>query len=326
MSDPSLPTISVVMGVYNAERTVRQAVDSILSQTYKDWELIIVNDGSTDSTGKILAEYADTDARVRVIEQANQGLTRSLITGTALARGQYIARQDADDISLPCRFQRQLETIEPEPDCVLVTSWVEDVSPEGVRCGLHKELHHKLRLLSGNELTLDGIAAHGSVLMRRVTFEKVGGYRSCFYYAQDSDLWLRLSSQGMFLVVPEILYQRIVGIDSISSRFRQAQSRFCELAQSSFRETTAGNSDASCLSEAEELAQECRIKRGQPTSPSEIATSMLLLASQLTKRNPSLARNYLWKAIRTCPTHWRSWKALLIQSLTTDYRNGCDSN
>ena len=106
------PTVSVVMGVYNAERTLKAAVESILSQSFSDFELIVVNDGSTDKTQEILADFARRDARVRVVTQTNQGLTRSLILGCELASGRYIARQDADDVSMPDRFMQLVQLIQ----------------------------------------------------------------------------------------------------------------------------------------------------------------------------------------------------------------------
>ena len=307
------------MGVYNAEDTLRRAVDSILTQTFRDFEFIIVNDGSVDGTSEILAEYSKADSRVRVIDQPNQGLTRSLVMASELARGAYLARQDADDISLPERLQKQVEILESDPGCVLVTSWVEDVSPEGVVCNRHQSLTHRVRINSQDEVEMTGIAAHGSVMMRREEFEKAGGYRPCFYYAQDSDLWLRLSLCGRFLVAPCVLYRRVIGIGSISSRFRQAQSRFCELAQESYRAIRAGASDAVIVADAERMAQECRQQKGQPTSRYEIATSLLLLAAQLMPTDPQLARKYLQKAIQTSPYHWRSWKALFQSCLPSSF-------
>jgi glycosyltransferase involved in cell wall biosynthesis len=299
------------MGVYNAEDTLRRAVDSILTQTFREFEFIIINDGSNDATAQILAEYSKADSRVRVIDQANQGLTRSLVTASEIARGTYLARQDADDISLPERLQMQADVLASDPDCVLVTSWVEDVSPEGVVCNLHQSLTHRVRINAQDEVELTGIAAHGSVMMRRDAFDRAGGYRACFYYAQDSDLWLRLSLLGRFLFVPCVLYRRVIGIGSISSRFRQAQTRFCELAQESYRAIRAGGSDAVIVADAELVAKECRRQEGQPTSSHEVATSLLLLAAQIMKSDRQLARKYLWKAIQTSPFHMRSWKALL---------------
>ncbi len=301
------------MGVYNAQSSLAQAVNSILAQTFSDLELIVVNDGSTDASGDILADIQGIDDRLCVIDQPNQGLTRSLILGCEVAKGKFIARQDADDVSLPDRLRRQVSALESNPDAVLATSWVEDVSPEEIVVTVHRDLRHSIDLHSGSRHELTGVAAHGSVLMRRDSLMQAGGYRSCFYYAQDSDLWLRLSDYGNFVVIPEILYRRFVGTGSISSRFRLAQSRFCELAQECFRASTAGKGDEAFLAEAEQLARDCRASQGTPIAASVEATSLLLLASQLFDEHPVLARQYLWKAIRTFPFHLRSWKALLLR-------------
>src|SRR4030042_1971241 len=100
------------MSVYNGEKYLKEAVESILNQTFRDFEFIIINDGSTDGTGAILASYQQKDARIRIYNQENQGLIASLNRGCQLARGEYIARMDADDISLPQRLQRQLDYME----------------------------------------------------------------------------------------------------------------------------------------------------------------------------------------------------------------------
>lgn len=314
------------MGVYNAEHTLRAAVDSVLQQSLLDFEFVIVNDGSTDGTGAILTHYQQRDSRIRVINQPNQGLTKSLVLGCELATGKLIARQDADDVSLPERLQKQVEILSRNDQAVLATSWVEDVSPEGVRCGVHRELPHSITLRSGQLHSLVGIPAHGSVLIRRDSLERAGGYRACFYYAQDSDLWLRLSEQGRFVVVPEVLYRRVIGTQSISSRFRGAQSRFCELAQECFRAVQDGRSESEFLAEAESLADGCRKGKGQPTSRHEQATSLLLLAGQLRAHDPVLSKKYLRLAVKTCPIHWRSWKALLLNSLRPFKAGGQHSN
>ena len=114
------PEVSVVMSVYNGATDLRTSVDSILSQEGVNLELIVVNDGSTDNSANILQEYAGSDERVRVISQQNQGLTRALVVGCAAARGEYIARQDAGDISLPGRLIKQLNTISENPDSAFV--------------------------------------------------------------------------------------------------------------------------------------------------------------------------------------------------------------
>ena len=117
------PEVSVVMGVYNGGDSLSRTLESVLSQQGVDLEFIVVNDGSTDNTLSILNDYSEKDNRLRVLDQENSGLTRSLIRGCAEARGEFIARQDAGDISLPGRLRKQLDLIQKNPDVVLVSCW-----------------------------------------------------------------------------------------------------------------------------------------------------------------------------------------------------------
>src|SRR5688572_25740567 len=114
------PTVSVVMTVYNTERYVREAVESILGQTFRDFEFIIIDDGSTDSAPAILREYADRDPRIRLVSRPNTGIVRAANEGIALARGNYLARMDSDDVALPHRFEKQVRYLNEHPACVLV--------------------------------------------------------------------------------------------------------------------------------------------------------------------------------------------------------------
>src|SRR5512135_1833139 len=129
MSDP--PLISVCMPVYNAERYIARAVESILGQTFGDFEFLILDDGSTDGSLEILRRYANHDPRIRLTSRPNKGLPPSLNELVDQARGEFIARMDADDVALPERFARQVEYLRAHPDCVLVGSRVQLVDPEG---------------------------------------------------------------------------------------------------------------------------------------------------------------------------------------------------
>src|SRR5258706_14041022 len=116
----SSPAVSVVMPVYNGERYLASAIDSILAQTFTDFELIAVDDGSTDSSLPMLKRYAERDPRVRVISRPNTGIVGALSDAIAAARAPLIARMDADDLSLPLRFERQVAYLSGHPQCVLV--------------------------------------------------------------------------------------------------------------------------------------------------------------------------------------------------------------
>jgi glycosyltransferase involved in cell wall biosynthesis len=120
----SIPEISVVMGVYNAADNLCETMESVLSQEGVSLEFIVIDDGSTDGSDVTLADYARHDARVRILHQQNQGLTRALIMGCEGARGKYIARQDAGDISLPNRLGLQKAVLDQHEDCAFVSCWI----------------------------------------------------------------------------------------------------------------------------------------------------------------------------------------------------------
>lgn len=153
------PTITVLMPVFNCELYIKDAVDSILNQTYNNFEFLIIDDASTDETVSIIKAY--TDSRIKLIEKPiNTGLTNSLNQGLKLAKGKYIARMDGDDISLPERFEKQITFLEKNPEVVLCGSWFNVIGSELVIKTPENYEDIKLALLKGNCI------AHPSVMMR----------------------------------------------------------------------------------------------------------------------------------------------------------------
>ena len=213
MSDPKL---SVVMSVYNGEAFVADAIECILGQTYRDFELILINDGSKDASLAIMQDYAAKDDRIRIIDQANTGLTIALRRGVEAARGQYIARMDVDDISLPQRFEKQMALIEANPDLVAVTSDVEHFYDDGTVAAIAR-YRRDPRLLPLLLCFVNVIGGHGQMIYSRAAYMAAGGYDPDFNYAEDYDLWARLADHGPFGNVPEVLYRYRTGHESISS-------------------------------------------------------------------------------------------------------------
>ncbi len=215
------PRISVIMGVYNDASYVRKAIDSILNQTYKDFEFIIINDGSTDDTAEILATY--DDPRVINIAQNNQGLVASLNRGIKKAKGTFIARQDADDYSEPDRLEKQMLFLGDHKNTVVLGSSMKVMDNGG-------RIRHKHHVLLAEaelkqELLLRSPFAHGSVIFNKKAALQVGMYKQDFWPAEDYELWLRLSKFGDFANINEPLYvyrENTLGI-SLSNKKLQLQ-------------------------------------------------------------------------------------------------------
>ncbi len=210
------PTVSALMAVCNGEKYLRQAVDSVLAQTFRDFEFIIIDDGSRDASLDILEGYAHMDRRIHLISRPNKGLTKSLNEGLQVAKGEFIARMDGDDVSLPTRFEKQVAYLQEHPDIALVGSRVEFIDPDG----------SPINLKPGMVLTHDEIDAallrkgwpvvHPAVMMRREAVLKIGGYSEQFLTNQDHDLFLRLAERGRLANLPDVLLQYRQHFESIS--------------------------------------------------------------------------------------------------------------
>ncbi len=199
------PMISVCMPVYNAERYVAEAIQSILGQTLRDFEFLIIDDGSTDGSRRILEGYAVREPRIRLTCRANLGLVATLNELIDQAQGEFLARMDADDIALPERFRRQADYLCGHPSCSVVGCRVRVIDPDGdPLCDWFEERPHEVLddlLLQGG---VSSVICHPSVLMRRDAVLAVGKYRD-FSIEEELDLFLRLAESGKLAILPEIL-------------------------------------------------------------------------------------------------------------------------
>lgn len=213
------PEISVAMGVYNAAPYLAAAIESVLSQTFADFEFLIVNDGSDDESGAILAHYADADPRIRVLDQPNRGLVASLNRIIGESRGQLIARMDADDLSMPNRFARQKAFLDSHPDYGVISSWAEDMNEDGSPRPLRRPdqpVDHAAFMAA-----IDAgrpLLCHPAAMIRRDVLVSVGGYRPAFRHCEDYDLWLRLASITRIGSLPERLVRYRYSETQVSTR------------------------------------------------------------------------------------------------------------
>jgi glycosyltransferase involved in cell wall biosynthesis len=200
-----MPTISVIMPAYNAAGYIAQAIESILKQTFSDFEFIIIDDGSQDETLAVVERYSGIDRRILPIHWVHIGIARSLNMMLEGASGTFIARMDADDIAMPERLARQLEYLKDHPECAVVGTRVLCVDPDNVPiCELFNVTEHDR--IDCRHMEFRGSAiAHPSVLMRRGVIEDLGGYRVDTEPAEDIDLWLRIAERAHLANLPNVL-------------------------------------------------------------------------------------------------------------------------
>lgn len=194
------PSISVVMPVHNGLPHLDQAIESIVDQTFPDFELVILNDGSTDGTGRLLREWQCKDARIRTFEsQRNLGVVGSSNFVVSQARAELVARMDADDIARPDRLRRQWEIVSKDPNVHMVGTLWEGIDARG--CLVRPR--DRWRCLRRSAFAP---FPHGSIMFRKTAFERAGGYRQCCRYWEDHDLYWRMEAAGKIVVIPDALY------------------------------------------------------------------------------------------------------------------------
>ncbi|WP_395393309.1 glycosyltransferase [Novosphingobium sp. BL-8A] len=239
-----IPAISVAMSVYNGERYLAEAIESVLAQSFGDFEFLIVDDGSRDSTPAIIRDYAAQDGRVRPIIRENRGLIASLNEMLETATAPLVARMDADDICRPDRFEKQFAFLAEHPDYGVVGSWSEDIGEHGEalqRGGEDHPLNHEEMLAA----IADGgqLICHPAAMYRRDIVLSVGGYHAAFRHCEDLDLWLRLASVTKMGNIGERLvrYRRYPG--QVSSRHATEQQTGSAISRLAWEERHAGRPD-----------------------------------------------------------------------------------
>ncbi len=207
------PKISVLMPVYNGEKYLRESIDSVLSQTFSDFELIIVNDGSYDTSLDIIQSYKDK--RIRLINnRINVGLIKSLNIGLIQCGGTYTARLDQDDIALPKRFEIQYAFMEKHADIDIVGSWTECISPYGEKIKITRNPENKNVIKY--ELIFNNIMFHSSIFFRTETIRKNGGYSEDFLHSEDYEMYSRPGKELRCANIPQVLFKLRLHNESIT--------------------------------------------------------------------------------------------------------------
>jgi glycosyltransferase involved in cell wall biosynthesis len=291
------PTVSVLLPAYNAGRYVAQAVESILRQTFADFELLILDDGSADDTGDVCRRYT-RDTRVAYLRRGNRGLVATLNELAGLARGGLLARMDADDVARPGRLAAQVAYLRAHPDCVLVGGMVRSIDEWG---GEVPGWSPPCDDAAIQDCLLRGMTAvyHPTAMMRRDAFDVAGGYRPEAWPAEDLDLWLRLGELGRLANLPDVVLEYRDHGGSIMS-----------------------NHMARGLAAGERVAREAAGRRGVESPyeplPAYRPTTRGGLAAQAIERgwgawhrgDGEIARRYAARALRLAPWRPAAWRLL----------------
>lgn len=303
------PEVSVVMSVFNRPLELKDSVESVLEQRYENFELIVVNDGSTDSqVTAYLNELKATEPRVRIVNQANLGLTQALICGCDLARGQYIARIDVGDQMSPSRLEMQANIFNEFLNCAFVSSWTRYYGPNWEPISIQKEpvFGTPQPVIQRGDLGLSqNIPMHGSVAFRKTAYLAAGGYRKEFYYGQDWDLWYRLAEIGDYFVIPEVLYKARYFPNAISTTKAQHQR---EIAKYSFEAHVARKKKQP---EIEILESAATIRpKGESFERSitrkQLADGNYYIGQLMRNAGHVTCRNYFKAALQAYPFHLKS--------------------
>lgn len=292
-SPASIPRISVVMPVYNAVRFLEAAVTSILEQTFPDFELICVDDGSTDASLRLLQQLQQRDKRIRIISRPNTGIVRALNDGLAVARGEFVARMDSDDLALPERFKIQVDFLDANPEVVCVGARARcidvDDDPTGVwRVPLEHAGIESRHIQEG----LGGGIIHPVVMIRRQVLMDAGGYHTGTELAEDLDLWLRLAEVGKLANIPAVLLNYRIVSTGLSMSRRVDQER-----------------------QARTVVNAARTRRGlapldtpvEPQIPNEVSQLQRFVLEASYEGYWKSARKYAWRLIKKTPGTYQGW-------------------
>lgn len=285
------PKITVLMPAYNAGPYIREAIDSVLQQTYTDFELLVINDGSKDDTADILASY--NDVRMKVIHQANMGLVKTLNKGLSVAAGEYIARFDADDVCYPERLKEQVEFLDKHPDYVLIGSEADYMDEAG-----NFIFTYEFKYYEDEEIRAAGFrlcpVIHSAVSFRKQAVVDAGGYDERAITFEDHLLWRNLAKYGKMKNVHKSHIKVRFNPDSATIDEKWRGRDFLELKARSIQQGFVNDEDAALLKE---------ILRKQNFAAYKKAAYYSMMGKKFlwNQHNPAQARTHLINAIKTQP-------------------------
>lgn len=284
------PSVSVVMAVYNGALYLKTAIQSVLDQSLPDFELIVINDGSTDDTEKIIKSFSDP--RIVYIKQSNQGLGAALNTGIAKAKGKYIARMDADDISLPLRLQSQFDYLGAHPDIALVGTSYQVINEQGKASEIFTGLNQPDDVYE--EFLVRNPFGHGTAMFRRDVLDEVGNYDEARDAIEDYDLWWRIAKKYQVSNVSDVLYQwRVVKTGMSHSGSEQRQQPILSVLETIWNQNQPAKLSASIIKHRyhfylQQLPEETAARLADQYIHNQYAIGLAMIAKK--QRQAGLAR------------------------------------
>jgi glycosyltransferase involved in cell wall biosynthesis len=230
------PTISILMPVYNGEKFLSEAIQSVIDQTYKHWELIIINDGSTDDTEKILEGAKQNDSRIISLNKSHSGVVKSLNYGLNNASGKFIARIDSDDLWFPGKLKFQIFEFEKNKNLMLHGTSVVFIDEAGKKLhdqrGFNNKKHLNYRQIR-YRLMKNNLFCHSSVMFRRELLELIGAYNERFKNSEDYEFWIRAARHAECEISDRVMAQYRVWSETVSLQKREEQIIFSLKARAS---------------------------------------------------------------------------------------------
>ena len=291
------PRASVLLPIYNAENFLGEAIESVLKQTWTDFELLLLNDGSTDNSTKIIEKYCVQDKRCRHLAWENVGLVETLNRGIGAAKGGVLFRMDADDVCSSDRFEKQIQFLESNPNCVAVGSRVLLIDPDGMPILEMGAMASHEEIDAGNLSGVGSVMCHPAVAMRRDAAIKIGAYRAEYKHAEDVDFFLRMGEIGRLANMSQVLlkYRQHLGSIGYAHRALQVTSTFAAIAEARRRRGLASN----------DFQQNTVCDTASPTLV-EVYRKWAWWA--LSAGNTTTARKYAKLALLNGIFDWHNWK------------------
>ncbi len=220
------PKVTVITAAYNANQYLKDALDSLLNQTYQNFEVVIIDDGSTDNTKEIVYEYVNKHPNLfRYYYQSNRGCVSARNSAIKKARGEYIAVLDADDIYLSSKLTKQVNFLDTHPEVALISSDIEFIDADGRSLGKSNRSGDAFSV-AWHLLFHNFLGGHSQVLFRRDLIVKLGCYSKIYRYSSDYALWSLLTENHNIVILPDVLTRYRMHSDKISVKFRGEQSKF----------------------------------------------------------------------------------------------------